>query len=119
MAVTIGILGFMLALFALFIGSEALRRVHQRMLDLETSLYRISVRMKEAETEIVQSRDMRQKHESLLSLSRDDGNKSTAAAESPESLRPTPYTPHSAAHDSLDTTRTKQSGTMPSVKIKG
>ena len=71
-----GILGFFMALLAIFIASELMRRTNHRMLELETAFYKLSGRIQKAEARVLEIEkganlspaDIKRQKETLIAL---------------------------------------------------
>ena len=71
-----GILGFFMALLAIFIASESIRRTNHRMLELETAFYKLSGRIQKAEARVLEIEkganlspaDIKRQKETLIAL---------------------------------------------------
>ena len=71
-----GILGFFMALLAIFIASEMMRRANHRMLELETAFYKLNGRIQRAEARILEVEkgsaltpaDLKRQKETLIAL---------------------------------------------------
>lgn len=71
-----GIIGFLLALIAIFIASESMRRTSHRMLELETAFYKLNGRIQKLELRMAEvekdtghsAAERRRQTETLLAL---------------------------------------------------
>ena len=71
-----GVIGFFMAVLAIFIASESMRRTSHRMLELETAFYKLSARIKNIELRMAEvekdtghsAAERRRQTETLLAL---------------------------------------------------
>jgi len=86
-----GVIGFFMAVLAIFLASETIRRTNQRMLELETAFYKLSGRIQQLELRMAEvekdtghsAAERRRQTETLLALEKKTRAQRADTAEAP------------------------------------
>lgn len=96
-----GIIGFFMAILAIFIASEMMRRTNQRMHELETAFYKLNLRIQQVENRVLEvekgvnltAEDRKRQKETLLALEKKTRTPKTGIAGHKENEANARYTP--------------------------